>query len=79
MASDSSKFHFKAHLIDTDLPFGNYAQTALADLEGDGRLEYVLGDMDGNLYGYKYETAERWNRFWSEQIRLAKWNSPRSM
>ena len=37
------RFQFKHHVIDTDLPAGCYAQTALVDLDNDGRLEYVLG------------------------------------
>jgi len=37
------KFKFKHHIIDTSLPNGPYAQTALADPDGDGRLEYIVG------------------------------------
>jgi hypothetical protein len=32
------KFRFKHHLIDTELPHAFYAQTALVDLDNDGRL-----------------------------------------
>ena len=39
------KFRFKQHLIDTALPPGMYAQTALADLDGDGRLEFITGQQ----------------------------------
>jgi uncharacterized protein (DUF2141 family) len=34
-------FKFQHHFIDTDLPPGLYAQTALADLDNDGRLETI--------------------------------------
>ena len=39
------KFQFKHHVIDTNLPPGPYAQTALADLDNDGRLEYTVGQQ----------------------------------
>ncbi len=56
------EFKFKHHIIDTSLPAGLYAQTALADLDGDGRLEYVVGQQYGNIYWYKYHTPDRWSR-----------------
>lgn len=34
------KFQFKHHIIDTDLTGQSYGQTALADVDGDGRLEF---------------------------------------
>jgi hypothetical protein len=56
------RFRFKHYVIDTDLPTGNYAQTALVDLDNDGRLEYVLGQQYGDLYWYKYHAPDRWSR-----------------
>lgn len=56
------EFKFKHHVIDTSLPAGLYAQTALADLDGDGRLEYIVGQQYGNIYWYKYHTPDRWTR-----------------
>ena len=35
-------FQYQAHLVDTDLPNKCYAQTALVDLDLDGRLELVV-------------------------------------
>src|ERR1700722_17259392 len=55
-------FRFKPHVIDTDLPTGFYAQTALADMDGDGRIEFVMGDRDGNLYVYRFQSPDRWTR-----------------
>ena len=57
-----SKFSFRHHVIDEDLPPGMYAQTALADLDGDGVLEYVLGQRGGSLFCYKYAAPDRWTR-----------------
>ena len=56
------KFEFRHHLIDTDLDQGMYAQTALADVDGDGRLEYIVGQRGGTIYWYKPETPQRWAR-----------------
>ena len=62
MTTPSPKFSFAADVIDTDLPGRFYAQTALADLDGDGRLEFVMGRADGDLYAYKYHAPGRWTR-----------------
>jgi hypothetical protein len=56
------KFQFKAHIIDTDLPAGNYAQTALADLDNDGRLEYIVGQQYCSIFYYKFHAADNWTR-----------------
>jgi len=57
------KFNFTLHIIDTELdPGKNYAQTALADLDNDGRLEYVVGQQFGDIYVYKYQDDGRWTR-----------------
>ena len=59
MSSLSSKFRFKPHIIDTDLPGRFYAQTALADLDGDGKLEFVLGQSQGPIYAYKCHAPDQ--------------------
>jgi len=56
------EFRFKHHIIDTSLPPGCYAQTALTDLDGDGRLEYIVGRQYGDIYWYKYHAPDRWSR-----------------
>lgn len=56
------KFNYRAHIIDSDLPPGRYAQTALADLDGDGRLEYIVGQQYGSIFWYKYHAPDRWTR-----------------
>jgi len=55
-------FRFKPHVIDTTLTDRFYAQTALADLDGDGRLEYIVGYRYGDLYWYKYHSPDHWTR-----------------
>jgi hypothetical protein len=56
------EFRFVAHIIDTSLPVGYYAQTALADLDNDGRLEYIVGQQYGDVYWYKCHAPDRWSR-----------------
>ena len=56
------KFRFRHHIIDTDLPGHSYAQTALADLDGDGRLEFIVGRRGGEIYWYKYHSPDKWSR-----------------
>ena len=55
-------FQFRKHLIDTDLPPGLYAQTALADMDNDGCLEYIVGQQYGAIYLYKQVTPDNWTR-----------------
>ena len=58
------KFKFAHHIIDTDLP-GDccYAQTAVADLDGDGQWEFVMGQQYGPIYWYKYRASGDWSRY----------------
>lgn len=58
----SQRFSFQLHLVDQDLPNGLYAQTALADLDNDGRLEYILGQQYGTIFWYKMDTPDHWTR-----------------
>jgi hypothetical protein len=55
-------YQYKHHLIDVDLPTGLYAQTALADLDNDGRLEYIVGQQYGDIYWYKMQAPGQWTR-----------------
>ena len=56
-------FHFQYHVIDTSLPKGLYGQTALADIDRDGRPEYIVGLQYGDIYYYKYRSPEKWDRY----------------
>ncbi|MGQ9554720.1 MAG: FG-GAP repeat domain-containing protein, partial [Anaerolineae bacterium] len=55
-------YKFKHHVVDADMPKGLYAQTALADLDNDGRLEYIVGQQYGDIFWYKPHTPDRWTR-----------------
>ena len=56
------KFRFQYRFIDTNLPRGFYAQTALADLDNDGQLEYIVGQQYGKVYWYKHHANNSWSR-----------------
>ncbi len=60
------------HFISTDLPIadgwlGDYGQTALVDIDGDGTLDFVLGCKPNAahghpsvLYWFQYQAPDRW-------------------
>jgi len=56
-------FKFKPHIIDTDLPEGLYGQTALADINNDGKPEFIVGLQYGDIYYYKYNSPDNWDKF----------------
>jgi hypothetical protein len=55
-------FKFRPHVIDEGLPSGLYAQTALVDLNNDGRPEFVTGQQYGDIFWYQYHAPDRWTR-----------------
>jgi len=58
----SARFAFRHHLIDTELPPGAYGQTAVADLDGCGRPEFITGQRYGTIFWYKFHAPDRWTR-----------------
>ena len=56
-----SKFNFRQHFVALDVP-SMLAQSCLADLDGDGRLEYIVGRRFGTVYWYKYHAPDRWTQ-----------------
>jgi hypothetical protein len=57
-----TRFSFKYHIVDPDLPRGLYAQTALADLDHDGKQEFIVGQQKGTIFYFKYHTPSHWTR-----------------
>lgn len=60
--SASAQFSFQHHFGDPDLPGSSMGQTALADLDGDGRLDFVTGKQGGDIFWYEYRAADDWVR-----------------
>jgi hypothetical protein len=56
------EFRFRQHFIDLDLEGHSYGQTALADLDNDGRLEFIMGQAGGPVYWHKCRTPDQWTR-----------------
>lgn len=53
-----SNLAFEHRFIDLDLPIaqgwvGDYGQTALVDIDGDGNLDFVIGRMRGPQWGFR--------------------------
>lgn len=57
-----AQFDFRHHFGDADLPGRNMGQTDLADLTGNGKLDFVTGEQRGTIYWYEYRDAGDWVR-----------------
>jgi hypothetical protein len=67
------EFRFRHHIIDTSLPPGCYAQTTLADVDGDGKLEYIVGRQYGDIYGTNTTRLTTGRGIFWERTRLLTW------
>ena len=57
------RLRFRHHVIDVGVEGRGFGQTALGDLTGDGRPEFVMGVSGGQIYVYEYQSPERWVRY----------------
>lgn len=57
-----AQFSFQHHFGDPALRMRNMGQTALVDLTGDGRLEFITGQQGGDIFWYEYRPAAPWVR-----------------
>lgn len=53
---------FEHHFIDRELPGNSWGQTAIADLDRDGRLDYITGRSRGEILWYRQLPDSRWER-----------------
>jgi hypothetical protein len=58
----ADRFNFQHRFIDRQLPGNSWAQTALADMDKDGRLDYITGQTRGPIFWYHQEALDRWER-----------------
>ena len=61
-ASAQGEMRFRHHFIDRDLPGSAWGQTAVADLDRDGRPDYITGRSRREILWYLMETPDRWVR-----------------
>lgn len=57
------EMNFRHHTVDANLPGGSWGQTALVDLDGDGDLEFITGQRDGDIRCYQIEKDKTWTFF----------------
>ena len=59
----STHFKFEHAFIDLALDGKNYAQTAAADIDRDGKPELILGRQYGEIWWYDYVGPGKWERY----------------
>jgi len=58
----SAQIGFRHHFVDQDLPGSSWGQTAVADLDRDGRLDYITGRSRGQILWYRQISFTQWDR-----------------
>ena len=61
-AAVMAEMQFKHHFGDRGLSGSTWGQTALADVDGDGDLDFITGQSGGDIIWYEYYAADRWTR-----------------
>jgi len=62
VAHADDSFPFLHHFADRDMKGRNLGQTALADLTGDGKLDFITGVQRGDIFWYEYHAPNDWSR-----------------
>jgi FG-GAP-like repeat len=58
----TAQFQFRHHFGDREFDGQNMGQTALVDLNGDGKLDFITGRQNGDVYWYEYRAPDDWVR-----------------
>lgn len=61
-AAAQEAMRFEHHYIDRDLAGSSWGQTAAADLDRDGRPDFITGRSRGEIVWYQLEAPARWSR-----------------
>jgi len=61
-AAAPTRMEFRHHYIDRELPGRFWGQTALADVDRDGDLDFITGQQRADIFWYEYHDAGRWTR-----------------
>lgn len=63
-SDNDPKIKFRTHIIDDSLIGGAFSNTALADMDGDGTLEFVMSSRGTEkIYVYKYHEPGYWSKY----------------
>lgn len=60
--SGQPPLRFQHHLADQDLRDDALGQTALADVDGDGDLDFITGKSRGTIWWYEFISADQWSK-----------------
>ncbi len=63
LVSFAAETRFCHHFVDRELPGSSWGQTAVADLDRDGRLDFITGRSRGEILWYRMEAPDRWVRY----------------
>lgn len=58
----AGELRFRHHFVDRELPGDSWGQTAVADLDRDGRLDYITGKSRGQILWYRQVSLTKWER-----------------
>jgi hypothetical protein len=61
-SATQAQIQFEHHYVDRELPGNSWGQTAAADLDRDGRPDFITGRSRGEILWYHIETPDRWVR-----------------
>jgi len=59
-SSPAGEMKFRHHFVDRELPGDSWGQTAVADLDRDGRPDFITGRSRGEIRWYRMESPDRW-------------------
>jgi acetyl esterase/lipase len=62
MQSLTPRVRFQHHFADRELAGRTWGQTALADLDSDGDLDFITGQTRGTILWYEFQAADTWMR-----------------